>query len=191
MTAADIATPILFGLKLYELLTLIGIVAGPIAAVIITIVFERIRTKKESRTQVLRMLLTTRRLPSDPTYIMAINLIEVEFNDVKEVMTARRDYMSLVQKEVSDENLSLHNQNLAAKQAEMIHWMMKSVGLRSKVSELVSDAYVSTGFIGRDNLYLDSLKATIEMAQATKSSNAILAKIHDLPPMWGSAENAN
>jgi len=48
------------------------------------------------------MMLTTRRLPSDPAYLMAINLIEVEFNDCDDVMKARREYLELVSQEVSE-----------------------------------------------------------------------------------------
>ena len=107
---------------------------------------------------------------------MAINLIEVEFNDCADVMKARREYMELVTKEVSDDRKADHEQRVRAKQATMIVGMMKAVGLKASESEILTDAYVSQGFVDRDNLYLDSLTAMREVAEALKLSNWLLAK---------------
>lgn len=173
--SAAAADPIFLGLKAYELLTLAGVFAGPLSAVLVTLWIDRRRRRSDARTQVLRMILTTRRLPSDPTYLMAVNLIEVEFNDCADVMQARREYLELVRQEVSEDRRPDHNQRMNAKQATMIHGMMKAVGLKASESEILTDAYISQGFIDRDNLYLDSLKAMRDVAEALKVSNMLVA----------------
>tara|TARA_R110000764_G_scaffold8674_1_gene28737 strand:- start:74 stop:727 length:654 start_codon:yes stop_codon:yes gene_type:complete len=176
ISAASSSEAVFVGLKLYELLTLFGVFAGPLVAVGVTLWVDWRRRRSDARTHILRMILTTRRLPSDPAYLMAINLIEIEFNDCDEVMTARREYMELVRKEVSADRHIAHNQELMAKQATMIHHMMRRVGLKSSESQIITDAYVSDGFINRDNLYLDSLKAMRDVASAIGISNWLVAK---------------
>lgn len=182
MNAAAGADPVFLGLKLYELLTLAGVFAGPLSAVLITLWIDRRRRRSDARTQVLRMMLTTRRLPSDPAYLMAINLIEVEFNDCDDVMKARREYLELVSQDVSEERKPDHDQRMQAKQATMIVGMMKAVGLKASESEILTDAYISQGFIYRDNLYLDSLKAMRDVAEALKVSNWLVAQSMGLHP---------
>lgn len=176
MNTAATADTVFLGLKLYELLTLAGVFAGPLSAVLITLWVDRLRRRSDARTQVLRMILTTRRLPSDPAYVMAINLIEVEFNNCPDVMKARREYMDLAIQEVSEERKQEHDQRMWAKQATMIVGMMKAIGLKASESEILMDAYVSTGFVRRDDLYLDSLKAMRDVAEALKVSNWLVAQ---------------
>ena len=113
---------------------------------------------------------------------MAINLIEVEFNDCVDVMKARREYMELAVQEVSEERKQDHDQRMQAKQATMICGMMKAIGLKASESEILTDAYVSKGFVFRDDLYLDSLRAMREVAEALKVSNWLVAKSMGLHP---------
>ncbi len=167
---------VFLGLKLYEFLTLIGVFLGPIVAVLITLWVDRRRRRSDAQIQVLRMILTTRRLPSDPAYLAAINLIEVEFNKCADVMQARREYLSLARTEVSEERQLEHDQLMNAKQATMIYGMMKAVGLKGSESDILTDAYTSRGFLAREGLYIDSLKATCDVAEALKVSNWLMAK---------------
>ena len=79
LTAAVIAPSrtLYWGLQIYEWLTLAAILIGPIVAVIITLATEARRRTREQQTQTLRMLLSTRHLPSDPAYSTAINMIPI------------------------------------------------------------------------------------------------------------------
>lgn len=173
---ASISDTLYLGLKLYEWLTLAGVFAGPLSAVLITLWIERRRRQTDARMQVLRMIMTTRRLPSDPAYLMAINMVELEFNDRPDVMKARREYLTLVGQDVAPERRAEHNVKANAKQATMIFGMMKAVGLKASESDIHTDAYVSQGFLDRDNLYLDSLHAMRDVAEALKVSNWLVAK---------------
>lgn len=164
------------GLKLYELLTLAGVFLGPVLAVIITLWVDHRRRRSDAQIQVLRMILTTRRLPSDPAYLAAINLIEVEFNKCADVMQARREYLELARTEVSEERQAEHDQRMNAKQATMIYGMMKAVGLKGSESDILTDAYTSKGFLIREGLYVDSLKAMRDVAEALRVSNWLMAK---------------
>jgi len=128
------------------------------------------------------MILTTRRLFSEPAYVMAINLIEVEFNDCADVMKARREYLDMVSQEPSGERRAEHEQRMLAKQSTMIARMMKAIGLKASESELLTDAYISKGFIARDSLYLDSLVAMRDVASALRISNLLMAQSMGVTP---------
>lgn len=182
ITAAASAETVWLGLRLYELLTLAGVFAGPLSAVLITLWIENRRRKSDARTQILRMILTTRRLFSEPAYVMAINLIEVEFNDCADVMKARREYLDMVSQEPSGERRAEHEQRMLAKQSTMIARMMKAIGLKASESELLTDAYISKGFIARDSLYLDSLVAMRDVASALRISNLLMAQSMGVTP---------
>jgi hypothetical protein len=155
-----------WGLKFSELVTLIGIIVGPIVAVAMTLVIEAKRRQHDSKIQIMRMILNTRHLPADPSYNAAINLIPVEFNRDKTVMDAWKDYISHVRFKPSDENKNEHNTLSLAKQTTMIFRLMKNLKFNLSETEIQTSAYASEGSIIRDNLYLDSLHANVRIANA-------------------------
>lgn len=93
---AATAAPVFMGLKLYEVLTLVGIILGPIFAVLITLGVEYRRSKRERRINLFRALLATFRTAGDANWSVAMNMLLIEFNDHKSVMDARREYMNTV-----------------------------------------------------------------------------------------------
>ena len=98
-----------WGLKIYEWLTLVAIVVGPMLAVAVTIWSADRNKVKEQRLQVLRMLIATHHLPSDPGYQVAINLIPVEFRGCPAVLSAHREFIDSVYRKldgVNDEQLA-------------------------------------------------------------------------------------
>lgn len=175
--AAQSAPSVLWGLKLYELLTLVGIIIGPISAVAISLCFEQRKRTREARTQILRMLINTRGMPSDPAYSIAINLIPVEFNGHKAVMQAWRNYIESVRYDPSPENAAAHDQKLNANQVSMIYQIMKSLNLGLSESDIQTEGYLARGFTNRDNLYLDSLRAMREIADAATRSAAVTERL--------------
>ena len=157
-----------FGLKLYEFVTLIAVLLGPVIAVTITLVFESRRRTRESRIQVMRMLLNTRHLASDPSYTIAINLVPVEFNRKKEVMKSWREYIETVRFKQTPQNQEEHYKLMVAKQTTLIYEIMKSLGFKLSETDIQTNAYASEGFINRDNLYLNSLRAMCDIAEHLK-----------------------
>ncbi len=163
-----------FGLKPYELLTLVGIMIGPIIAVIITLWTESKRKQREGQIQVTRMLLNTRHMPSDPAYSIAINLVPVEFSKCKKVMQAWREYIETVRYRPSSENQQEHLRILNAKQTALIFQIMRSLKFNLSETDIQTNAYIAGGYINRDNLYLDSLLAMREIADAIKLQNEFI-----------------
>jgi hypothetical protein len=160
------------GLKLYEWLTLLGIIIGPIVAVIITLVSQSRAQKRERKMNVLRALVATHRMPSDATYLAAINLIKIEFNDKPKVMKAWSTYMTAVKFRPTEEGKAEHEAELNIFQTKLIFEVMKAVGLRISETDIQTETYVSNGFLIHDALYLDSLKAMRELADAIKAQSS-------------------
>lgn len=158
-------------------LTLLAIVVGPLVAVGITLWVEGTRRRRDSRVIVLRQLMATRHLPSDPMYSTAVNLIPVEFNDEPEVMSAYKAYQEAIRVRVSDDE----NENaqaiqvLVSKQTKMIYAIMRSLGLRASEADLPVEAYAARAMTERDALYLASLQGTVRIADALEEQTRMLS----------------
>jgi hypothetical protein len=170
-------------MTLNEKLTLIAIVLGPIIAVGITLWIEARRRVRERRLYVLRMLLTTRHLPADPQYNAAINLIPIEFNNQPKVMAAWRLYGERVNQHPTTEQQVDHQKRITAAQSGIIFEAMRSAGL-SNLSEgdIQTQAYVSQGFVDRDTIYIESLRALPQIAATLEQQRALTQSIVDALP---------
>lgn len=157
-------------------LTLLAIVLGPTIGVVITLWVERSRRTKERRLQIVRMLLATRHMPADAQYNVAVNLIPADFNNQPAVMGAWRRYHEIVRERV---DVPDHEKRLNAGQSAMIFQVIRSAGLQFSESDIQAQAYVSEGFVTRDNLYLDSLRAMPELAATLKKQHELMQKLVD------------
>lgn len=158
-------------------LTLAALILGPVSAVAITLWIEGGRRKREGRLLVLRQLMATRHLPSDPMYSVAINLIPVEFNDEPGVMAAHKAYHEALREKVgeSESEQAAGLQFLVSKQTKMIYAIMQSLGLKASEADLPIEAYAARGMTERDALYLRSLEGTVRIAAALEAQTKLIA----------------
>ncbi len=163
MASSETVQTLLWGITLKDAITAILI---PIVAVLTTLLVQERQQQKERRTQILRMLLATRHIPADPAFNASINLIPVEFNKAKAVMDAWSAYLQAVRFTPNPADEAAHWQQRATKQTKLIAAIMKTLGMKYSEADLQNDAYISQGFVERDNLYLDSLKAQRDGALA-------------------------
>lgn len=70
-----------------EILTIIAIVVGPIAAVLVTRWVDRQREQHQRRMDIFRTLMRTRRAPMSAEHVGALNLIEIEYAGDREVIS--------------------------------------------------------------------------------------------------------
>jgi hypothetical protein len=170
-------------IKLSDWLTMIAIVVGPLSAVAITLWIEGRRRVRERRLYILRMLLTTRHMPADPQYNAAINLIPAEFDDRSKVMEAWRKYHEKVNEHVDASHETDHQMRTTAAQSGMIFQIMRSVGLTNlSEGDIQTQAYVSQGFVDRDKMYLDSLRAMPAIAATMEKQRELTQRIVDALP---------
>jgi len=157
-------------------LTLVALIFGPVIAVGITLWIEGQRRRRESRLAVLRQLMATRHLPGDPMYSTAVNLIPVEFNDDRRVMETYKAYQAAVSQApgTDPEAIALCNQKVAVAQTKMVFAVMKAMKLRASEADLPVEAYAAKGMIERDNLWLNSLRGTVRIADALELQTRLL-----------------
>ena len=172
METPESVQSLLLGLTLGDAIT--SIIVPIVVAVLTVLILQEHVQKKERRTQILRMLLATRHTPADAAFNASINLIPVEFNRAKEVMAAWSAYIQQVRYTPNPEDQGVHQRQMLTKQTKLIAAIMKKLGMTYSEADLQVDGYISNGFVWRDNLYLDSLKAQRDAADAMKGVAATL-----------------
>ena len=149
-----------------EIITLAAILAGPVLAVVVQLLAEKRKQTRDQQTATMRMLASTRHLPSDPAYSTAINLIPIDFNGVANVQQAHRAYIDAINQVPNDENRALHNERMATQQTKLIFAMAKHLGIDLPETDIQTAAYAAGGFVQRDNLMLDGWAAWPRIAKA-------------------------
>jgi hypothetical protein len=159
------------GLKLYELLTLLAIVLGPVMAVILQLTSERRRRKREMQTQTMRMLVSTRHLAGDPNYTTAINMIPIDFNNNRKIMDAWNAYIDAIMFKPSPGDEEAHNKNVISKQTYLIFLILSYLGYDLPETKIQNTAYAAGGYIQRDNLMINGWLAWPRIAEALEAQN--------------------
>jgi hypothetical protein len=163
MFLSEVAQVAPFGITIKDGITAILI---PIIAVLTTLFVQSSQQARDRRLQIVRMLLATRHLPAAPEYNAAINLIPVEFNRDVKVMSAWRDYIQHVRFKPSPGNEQTYHAQTLVKQTKLITAVMAKTGLSYSTADIQADAYSSEASVGRENLYLDSLRASRDQVDA-------------------------
>ena len=156
--------PTYAGLKLYEWLTIAAIVIGPIVAVWITHVAAQRSKDRQQKLQVLRMLIATHHLPSDPMYQVSINLIPIEFRGCAPVIEAHREFIESIQKRMDGVNDGAIARDYQMKSIRLVHQVAKALKYDLRETDLQTAPYVSKGCAERDGILLDSQKAMRDIA---------------------------
>jgi hypothetical protein len=149
--------------------TLLAILVGPLLAVFVQLQAERRKSRRDQQLTTFRMLVGTRHLPSDPAYSTAINMIPVDFNEVKPVMAAHKAYIESITYAPTPENLATHEQQIISKQTKLIFEIGKHLNYNLPETDIQTTAYAAGGFVQRDNLMLRAWEAWPRIANALES----------------------
>lgn len=153
-----------------EVITLVTIVVGPIAAVTVARTIEARREYRVRQMDVFRTLMRTRRTPMVPEHVGALNLIEIEFAKHASVMTAWRDlfqHLENVQSRRDDEIVrpDLNTQEAGIRHerfskiirderqrllAKLLSEMARKLGHRSEQLEVFEVGYTPQGWIDEE-----------------------------------------
>ena len=147
-----------------EGLTIIAIILGPAIGVGITIWSNSQSKIRDQQRTVLRMLLATHHLPSDPNYQIAINLIPIEFRSSKAVMAAHKEFIEAVGRKLDGVNDDEILKNWSIKSVRLVHEVAKALKYDLKETDLQTVPYSSQGWGNREALLMDSQRAMREIA---------------------------
>ena len=164
MRAPSDVLPVIAGLQPYEWLTLVGIIIGPILAVLISLWLDGRRRDRDQKLIILRLLLTTRHLVGDPGYSAAINLIPVEFAGDKEVQRAYREYIEAAGADLTEENKQKVAERTSVKQTKLIFAIARSMKFKIAETDIQTTVYAADAWIRRDLMAVDSQKAMRDIA---------------------------
>lgn len=149
-----------------EVLTLIAILVGPVAAIVVARYLEIGRDYRARRMDIFRTLMRTRRTPIFPEHVGALNLIEIEFAKDAKVMAAWKKLFEHLgtprarleneqpprnadQSTVDEcdrqfgERLILERQKLLA---QLLHAIAKVLGFKAEQLEIFDGGYTPTGW---------------------------------------------
>lgn len=160
------------GLQPREWLTLIGIVSGPIIAVIITLVVQAKRRARDLKLEVFRAIMTTRHLVGDPSYSNAINMIPWAFEGSRRVKAAYRVYMRETHTDEFTPPSKETAEQIKASQKLLIVAMGKDLGFALEEEDL--QAYAADSLVQRDNLVVSAHRAWIDIAHSLHLQTRLL-----------------
>lgn len=145
-------------MTLYEGLTILAILVGPIVAVFLTLWIEGRRTRSDAKRAILQTLLTTRGRYADPSYSWAIRAARLEFADAAQVIKALDDYLNQVRITPPADAVESHIQQSERREGILISEMLKNLGYVGLTSQQI-ESYTAQGLVERERLMTDALRA--------------------------------
>ena len=191
-------------MRVIEVLTLIAIFVGPIAAVLITRYIDNRRERLQRRMEIFRTLMRTRRTPIVPDHVGALNLIEIEFAKDAEVIKcwkallthfgtnhSRREDEKQVQGMTPEQiaardtafygRLSDERQRLLAK---LLHAIARVLNFRAEQLEIFEGGYTPQGWfdVELENMAVRRLFAEISAGRRVLPIGVLdYTRVEDLP----------
>ena len=174
-----------WGLKVVDWLTIIGLVAGPILAVLVSLNREARRHKRQQQIHTLRLLLNSRDMAHDPSFFASVNVIPVDFNGNSGVMQAWRDYIDSIRTLVPEEGKVQQNKNSRLKLTKLIFEMTKSLGYDLSENDIQTEAYRTEGYDNQQADNYRAIKAVPEIAITLNKNYELLSNLYAKPKSEG------
>lgn len=130
--------------------TIVAVVMGPILAVVITRIIDDQRAAKARKLDIFRSLMKTRRMPVHFEHVGALNLVEVEFIEHREVIAAWKGYLTnlgeelppIEQKDRYDSSIQKRN----SLHTKLIHEISKVLKLGVEQLDILEGNYLPQGW---------------------------------------------
>ncbi|MEO5599214.1 MAG: DUF6680 family protein [Novosphingobium sp.] len=167
--------PLYLGLKYGEFITTIALIVGPVLAIALQLAAEARKQVRERQLQTMRMLVGTRHLAGDPRWSEAVNMVPIDFNDNKKIMSAWREYWRVIRYQSAPEQRQVHMNDVKARQTQLIFEVLKCLRYKVPETEIIENAYAADGLVQRDNLMLAGWEAWPRIANALEQNNAMIA----------------
>lgn len=114
-----------------EILTILAIILGPIAAVQVDKWLQRNRADRERKVSIFKILMATRGSVLSYTHVEALNRIDLEFSDnkkYKKVIDTWKEYFDNLSQKVDDEQLAVWSARNEELISNLLFEMGKSLG---------------------------------------------------------------
>lgn len=151
-------------------ITVIALVVGPVLAVLVSIVvYERLRVRNE-RVGILRTLISTRHTVLADDRLRTLSLIDVVFNEDKDVRRLWHEYVKIVGMPDYANSADIRKQ-AAEKGVELVNEMARVLGLGDSLSQVdLERVYLPKGL---SDTWTRNEELANELLRVLKSTGAI------------------
>jgi hypothetical protein len=171
-----------------EILTITALAGGPVASVLVSLVFEARRQDQAAKRHVLHQFMLARAHPWDPLFQAAINMVPIAFRRDQKVLAAWEGYLAAVGKPVPEDG-SLRDV-IIAEQDKANNALCEALLLALRFNKrdantMVRSLYSSVGFAKLQNIQITALTSVPIIADATqrlaKANESLIARIPTEP----------
>lgn len=133
---------------------------GPILAVVATRIVDVWRERSQRRYQIFVALMATRRQTLNNAHVEAINKIDVEFANNREVIRSLRAYMDELEEPINqgDNSLDLRERRRRRRFAELIQAIGKATGKRLDKNDFLEGGFYPQGWADYEDLQFRNMK---------------------------------
>lgn len=156
---------------LLNIITIIALFSGPIAAVLITLWHQDRKQKIDANKRVFLTLMAHRKaLPPNPEWVNALNLIDVIFHDCPQIVALWHEYFALL---CQIHNWEESTQQREHKYLELLSAMAQSLGYRD-IQQTDMDKFYSPK--GQADLVQLQLKIYQELSRVLENTEHFLVE---------------
>ena len=157
-------------MTIFEMLSVVGLILGPVAAVIITLWAQQRLQRSDSRLSLARNLLIAQVDHSDPSWSASIRQVPVEFRKLSEVMQAWRQYIDAVNNPPSPENRAAQDSKVNGRKLDLLFEVCRATKLGLSESDIRNTSYLAKGYTDRQQLVEDAANAIVRAADALEKT---------------------
>ncbi|WCL55036.1 DUF6680 family protein [Gimibacter soli] len=144
----------------FEILTLVAILVGPIAAVWVGHHLQDRRETKLRQREILKGLMIGRIDITSGDFLRAINIIEIDFNDDEKIMKSFREFMRVINNNQSSEFPRVFT--------DLYIRIAESIGLKFDQLDIMQGGYLPGGAAERAALQMETLKFIDALSKGEK-----------------------
>jgi len=156
--------------------TILAIVVGPIAAVIVTRWGDNQRDARRRKTEVLSTLMRTRPMRLSYEHVGALNLIQLEFYGIEPIQTAYSSYRAHLNQEYPKEEGPQHtfNEERGDRFIELLHQIAKHLGYGFDKRDLEKLSYGPQGWENDENTIRMLRAMSMDLLMGKQSLNVVM-----------------
>ena len=155
-----------------EIITLIAIIIGPVAAVLISLFYQDRKEKHDSKLRIFGALMSHRKTYPPPyEKVQALNLIEVVFHDCEPVLKQWHEYYDLLHSTVEDIERKENHKHI-----ELLSEMAKHLGYNNLEQINIDKFYTPTVHGAQNEL---NTQVQLELLRVLQNTQALSAQGKD------------
>ena len=137
-----------------EVITIIALVAGPAFAAWLTRWLDDRRERQKRKFDIFRTLMRTRRMGIHVDHVSALNLVEVEFVDNKDIVAAWKAYLANLGEDLpSVEQKDRYDGAIKKRDAlltKLLHEISKELNVKIEQLSILEGNYIPQGWVDED-----------------------------------------